>query len=199
MWLGAASVEPVVESEDVAVDELEDRVRRAALDAASQPSTALSRREAARADRQARRDAKVDEHRRVTALRGIVRRVRAALRDRGDVGTTSFRRHRSGRISRWLPGGVRGWVLSSMAAEVVLKGEFAGTLRSCELQLLLTTDGRVHVGADGVIYDRYRFGQTYHPEMPVSFPMQAWRDLEDQVPEFVGELVGRLQLTWQVD
>ncbi|MDG2113032.1 MAG: hypothetical protein P8N02_10510 [Actinomycetota bacterium] len=180
------------------MDELEDRVRRAALDAMS-GSGALEPRDAAKRERAERRDAKAAEAHRVDSLRGIVRKLRAALKDRGDVGTISFRRHRKHRIAGVLSRSNRGWVVADLAAEVLLKGEYAGALRSCELQLLLLTDGKVYAAADGTIYDRFRIGQTYHPEMPVTFPMQAWRDLEDRIPEFVGELVGRLQLTWQVD
>lgn len=180
------------------MDELEDRVRRAALDAMS-GTEALPPRDAARVERAARRDAKAAEAQRAESLRGIVRKLRTALKDRGDIGTVSFRRHHKYRVARLLSRGVRGWVVADLAAEVILKGEFAGALRSCELELLLLTDGKVYAAADGTIYDRFRMGQTYHPEMPVTFPMQAWRDLEDRIPEYAGELIGRLQLTWQVD
>ena len=180
------------------MDELEDRVRRAALDAQS-AAGGLSPRAAARAERETRRLAKAQETARVDSLKAIVRKLRAALKDRNDVGTSSYRRHRDNRLAAAMSRRHRGWVVASLPAEVVLKGEFAGALRSCELQLLLGTDGKVYAAADGTIYDRFRFGQTYHPEMPVTFPLQAWRDLEERVPEFVGALVGQLQLTWRVD
>jgi len=180
------------------VDELENRVRRAALDAISRDA-ALAPRDAARVEREARRQEKAEAAQRIDSLKAIVRKFRTALRDRGDVGTVSFRRFRKRRWVQLVSRRPRGWVVASLPAEVVLKGEFAGALRRCELQLILGTDGKLHVAADGTIYERFRIGQSYHPEMPVTFPMQTWRDLEDRVPEFVGNLVGRLQLTWQID
>jgi len=180
------------------VDELENRVRRAALDAVSRDD-ALAPRDAARVERERRRQEKVDAAQRVEGLRAIVRKLRTALRDRGDVGTGSFRRFRKRRWAQLVTRSPRGWVVGSLPAEVVLKGEFAGALRRCDLQLVLGTDGKIYAAADGMIYERFRIGQSYHPEMPVTFPMQAWRDLEDRIPEFVGDLVGRLQLTWQID
>ncbi len=179
------------------MDELEDRVRRAALEAVS-GGAALPRRDAAREERADRRRERQEHARRAAALRSIIRKLRAALKDRGDIGTVSFRRQRRHRLGQLLAGHGRGWVVAAMPAEVLLTGEFAGARRSCELELVLLTDGRLHAAADGVVYDRYRPGQTYHPEMPVTFPMQAWRDLEDRIPETLGALVGRLQLTWQV-
>ena len=180
------------------MDELEDRVRRAALEAMT-GEAALAPRDAARVERTERREQKVATSERVASLRAIVRKLRAALKDRGDVGTASFVRRRKHRATELISRAARGWAVATLAAEVVLRGEFAGARRSCELQLVLLTDGKVYAAKDGTLYDRFRLGQSYHPEMPVTFPLQAWRDLEDRIPEFAGELVGRLQLAWEVD
>lgn len=190
---------PLAGSEVTGVDDLEERVRRAALAAASSDRV-LAPRQAARVEREERRGERRLAEMRIAGLRTLLRRLRRALKDRGDVGTGSFVRHRRYRIARLLPSTRRGWVVASLPAEVVLDGGgFGGVRRSCQLQLVLLTRGRLFAGHDGVLFERYRLGQAQHPWMSVSFPMQAWRDLEDRIPEHVGELVGRLQLTWERD
>ena len=122
-WSDPANVEPVEwRNEGVTVDELEDRVRQAALDATSTVDPALSRREAARAERDARREAKHSEARRTASLKGIVRRLRAALKDRGDVGTAGFRRHRVSTVFRFLRFNLRGYRLYR---------RFSGSIANC--------------------------------------------------------------------
>ena len=190
---------PLAGSEVTRVDDLEERVRRAAL-AASTSDQVFAPRQAARVEREERRGERRLAEMRLSALSKLLRRLRQALKDRGDVGTGSFVRHRRHRLSRLLPNTRRGWLVARLPAEVVVDGgRFGDSRRSCELQLVLLTRGQLYAANDGVLFERYRLGQNRHPEMSVSFPMQAWRDLEDRIPEHVGELVGRLQLTWERD
>lgn len=183
------------------MSDFDDRVRQAALETpATAELVALTPREAAKAEKDAAREAKAAEDARIASLQKVVARFRSELKVAGDPGTGSFTRGQvKGRLRGLAQRSPRGWVIGSLAGEVVVPGQYGGLTRPCELQLILLTNGRVNAAADGAVWERYRFGQQTHPEMAVSFPMQAWRDLEETIPETIGHHIGHLKLDWRLD
>jgi hypothetical protein len=182
--------------------ELEQRVRNGALET-NVEVRALKPREAVRAERADRRAVEAVEAERVEILWSILASFRAMLRESGDIATSPFARAKhSGPVrkgARALLGlGARGWTVGRLDAEVVLPGPYAGATRDLELTLVMLLDGKLYCCADGIIWDRYRFGQDGHPDMPVAFPASAWRELEDTVLEHVGHFVGVYRLDRQL-
>ncbi|MFT7648348.1 MAG: hypothetical protein ACI8Y4_003100 [Candidatus Poriferisodalaceae bacterium] len=183
--------------------ELEQRVRDAAMETQFEVR-ALKPREAVKAEKADRRADQSLEDERCEILRSILASFRGALREFGDIGTSPYPRAKhNGPIRKGLTSlfglGARGWTVGRLDAEVVLPGPYAGATRRLELTLVMLLDAKLYCGADGVIWDRYRFGQSNHPDMPVAFPPSAWRELEETVPEHVGQFVGVYQLDWQLD
>ena len=199
--MASGEIVPVSGRREV-VDAFVDRVERAAMEVGVSPP-ALSPRAAVRAERENMRRDRIADADRVRSLRQIIAGFRVAVSEAGDIGTQRyFKARRVGAarrtIRRLFQIHPRGWPVADLPAEIVLPGAYSGALRRCRLELVLLTDSRLYAAVDGAIWDRYRLGQREHPELGASFPMQAWRDLEDTVPEHIGRLVGQYQLRWSI-
>ena len=184
------------------VDALVDRVERAAVEVGVSPP-ALSPRAAVRAERENMSRDRIADADRLRSLRQIIGGFRAAVSEAGDIGTQKYFKARQvgatrRTIRRLFQLHPRGWSVADIPAEIVLPGAYPGAVRRCRLELVLLTDSKLYAAVDGAIWDRYWLGQRKHPELGASFPMQAWRDLEDTVPEHIGHLVGQYHLRWSI-
>lgn len=188
------------------MSDLNERLREAAIHVQHEDEP-LSPREAARQERianaqaarqarEARREAIQAEVARRYELGHIVNTLRRVLRAAGDPGTRGFLRDRQFR-KRWFRLGARprGWIVGRMALPIQLPTHVVDT----ECHLVLCVDGRLYAALDGIIGDRYEIGQSTPPRTTWVLGTDVWYAVEATVPETVGALVGRLDLTWPLD
>lgn len=126
----------------------------------------------------------------------LINTLRSVLNDAGDPGTRGFLRDRQFR-KHWLRLGKRprGWIVGRMAIPIQLPTHIVDT----ECHLILCVDGRLFAALDGIIGGRYLIGQTKPPRTTWVLAPDLWHAVEATIPETIGSLVGRLDLTWSFD
>ena len=122
--------------------------------------------------------------------------LRDVLREANDPGTRGFGRDRQFRKRRLRLGRrPRGWIVGQLAVPIALATQIVET----ECQLILAVDGRMYAALDGVLGGQYQIGQDHPPQTGWLLAPQVWHAVEASIPETVGLLVGRLNLTWPLD
>lgn len=188
------------------MSDLSERLREASIHVVHEDEP-LTRRAAARAERianaEAAKEARATAKQAIAAeaarryeLGHIVNTLRSVLRDAHDPGTRGFLRDRQFR-KKWLRLGSRprGWIVGRRAIPIQLPTHVVDT----ECHLILGVDGRLYAALDGIIGDRYAIGQGHPPKTTWVLGADVWHAVEASIPETVGGLVGRLDLTWPLD
>jgi hypothetical protein len=185
------------------VSDLSERLHEASI-RVEQHDPSLTKREAARQERVLNTDAaRLQRHHTREAIRAetarryelgyIVNTFRSVLKDAKDPGSRGFVRDRQFRKRQFRLGRrPRGWIVGRIAIPIQLPTHVVDT----ECHLVLCVDGRLYAALDGIMGGQYRIGQGEPPKTTWVLSPEVWHTVEATIPETVGAMIGRLNLTW---
>jgi len=188
------------------VSDLSERLREASIHVEPH-NQSFTKREAARQERVANADAaRLSRHNTREAIKSetarryelghIVNTFRTVLKEAKDPGSRGFVRDRQFRKRPLRLGRrPRGWIVGRMAIPIQLPTHVVDT----ECHLVLCVDGRLYAALDGIIGGQYRIGQGDPPKTTWVLSPEVWHAVEATIPETVGAIIGRLNLTWPLD